>query len=179
MRSVVALGLVSLLAIAAGCQDLHKENERLLTERNSIQSQYETEKAAKEASMSKAAELDKQLAQAKAENDKLRQDLDAARAAGTQQMNDAQAAANKRVEALQAALDKQAKDASEQNSKLAAQLAEAQAATTAAKNSASAGSAALSAKVAELDAKVEQLTKENQALKAAKSNSPTTLPAKD
>lgn len=179
MRSVVTLGLVSLLAIAAGCQDLHKENERLLTEQKAVQSQYETEKAAKEASNAKAAELDKQLAQAKAENDKLRQDLDAARSAGTQQMNDAQVASNKRVEALQAALDKQAKESSEQNSKLAAQLAEAQAATTAAKNSASAGSAALSAKVAELDAKIDQLTKENQALKAAKGATPTTMPAKD
>jgi chromosome segregation ATPase len=160
--------------ISAGCQEQKKENERLLTERNSIQSQYETVKAAKEASMAKAAELDKQLAQAKAEIDKLKSDLDAARNAGTQQMNDAQAAANKRVESLQAALDKATKDAADQNSKLAAQLAEAQAATTAAKNSGNAQGATLSAKIAELEAKIDQLTKENAALKAA----PATSPAK-
>ena len=179
MRSVVVIGLASLLAITTGCQEQKKENERLLSERNTLQSQYETEKASNAANQAKVSELDKQLTATRTELESTKSDLAAAKAEGTEKVKAAEAAGNKDVADAKAAMDKAAQKSAAELNEAKAKLAAATAELSKTQDASTAQGATLSAEIATLKKKVADLTVENEGLKAAAKEAPaSTAPAK-
>jgi chromosome segregation ATPase len=179
MRSILVtcLAVSSIALFAGGCANQKAENERLLAERNTLQSEVESEKAANAAAQEKVAELDKQVTALKGELDAARTALAQAQTEGTQKLKDADAAADKRAADLQRKMDAAAKTAAAEIKELADKLAKATADLSSARSSAASASATLSDKIDALQKKVDDLTKENEALKAAAKTAPATMPA--